>query len=112
MHLDSRRVVGLQVKTVDVDETRLRATVNVRASSFRPAPSTYIVVIAWLRDQSRFHEDCLLIPSIELVDIARDDSYGHLTFDWHLRTGTPSALDKYRHVLKDLQTRVTGLVSA
>jgi hypothetical protein len=112
MHLDSRRVVGIQVKTVDVDEARLRATVNVRASSFRPAPSTYIVVLAWLRDQSRFDDDCLLIPSLELVDIARDDSYGHLSFDWHLSSGTPSLLDKYRHPLKDLQIRVTGLVSA
>jgi hypothetical protein len=53
-----------------------------------------------------------LIPSVELVDVGRDDSYGHLTFDWHLRTGTPSALDKYRHPLWDLHTRVTGLVSA
>lgn len=112
MHLDSRRVVGLQVKTVDVDETRLRATVNVYAPSFRPAPTTHIVVLAWLRDQSGFHEDCLFIPSVELVDIAHDDSYGHLSFDWHLSSGTPSLLDKYRHAVNDLQTRVTGLVSA
>lgn len=112
MHLDSRRVVGLQVKTVAVDETRLRATVNVRASSFRPAATTHIVVLAWRRDQSRFHEDCLLIPSVELVDVARDDSYGHLSFDWHLSLETPSLLDKYRRALKDLPTRVTSLVSA
>lgn len=112
MHLDSRRVVGLQIKTVEVDETRFRATVNVRASSFRPAPTTYFIVVAWLRDQSRFHEDCLVIPSVELIDVARNDSYGHLSFDWHLSTGTPSLLDKYRHALQDLQTRVTGLVSA
>jgi hypothetical protein len=111
MHLDSRRVVGLQVKTVDVDETRLRATVNVRASSFRAAPTTHIVVLAWLRNQSRFHEDCLLIPSVELVDIARDDGYGHLSFDWHPSSRTPGLLDKYRHAIRDLQTLVTGLVS-
>jgi hypothetical protein len=112
IHLDSRRVVGLQVKTVDVDASRLRATVNSLASSFRRAPTTYIVVLAWRRDQSRFHEECLLIPSVELVNIARDDGYGHLSFDWHLGSRPPSLVDKYCHALKDLQTRVTGLVSA
>ena len=112
MHLDSRRVVGLQIKTVDVDETRPRATVNVRASSFRPAPTTYFVVLAWLHEQSRFHDEFLFMPSVELAGIARDDGYGHLSFDWHLRSGTPSLLDKYRHELNDLPARVTGLVSA
>ena len=111
MHLDSRRVVGLQVKTVGVDETRLRATVNVLASSLRPAPSTYIVVLAWRRDDSRFHEDCLLIPSVELVDIAHGDGYGHLSFDWPLSLATPSLLGKYQHALKDLLTRMTVLVT-
>lgn len=106
LHLDSRRVVGLQVKTVVVDETRFRATVNVRASSFRPAPTTYFVVLAWLRDPSGFHQDFLFIPSLELLEFARDDSYGHLSFDWHLSSETPSALDKYRHSLGDLSQRV------
>ena len=112
MHIDSRRVVGLQIKTVEVDESRFRATVNVRASSFRPAPATHFVVLAWVPDQSRFHEDFLFIPSVELVDIARDDGYGHLSFDWHLSSETPSALDKYRHALKDLKVLVTREVSA
>ena len=112
MHIDSRRVVGLQIKTVEVDESRFRATVNVRASSFRPAPATHFVVLAWVPDQSRFHEDFLFIPSVELVDVARDDSYGHLSFDWHLSSETPSALDKYRHALKDLKVLVTREVSA
>jgi len=111
MHLDSRRVIGLQVKTVDVDESRLRATVNVLASSFRPAPTTHVVVLAWRRDESRFYEDCLLIPAVDLLEIAHDDRNGHLSFNWHLRAGTPSLLDGYRHGLKDLQARVTRLVS-
>ena len=106
LHLDSRRVVGLQVKTVVVDETRFRATVNVRASSFRPAPTTYFVVLAWLRDPSRFHQDFLFIPTLELLEFARDDSYGNLSFDRHLSSETPSALDKYRHPLSDLAQRV------
>jgi hypothetical protein len=112
MHLDSRLVVGLQVKTVDVDDTRLRATVNVLASSLRPAPTTYFVVLAWRRDRSRFHEDFLLIPSVKVVDIARDDGYGHLSFDWHLSQGAPSPVDQYRYALGHLDTRVIDLLSA
>jgi hypothetical protein len=111
MHLDTRGVVGLQIKTVEVDESRFRATVNVRASSFKPAPSTQFVVLAWLRDQSRFHDEFLFIPSVELVNISRNDSYGHLSFDWHLSSETPSLLDKYRHALKDMRDSVTDLVS-
>ncbi len=111
LHLTTRRVIGLQVKTVDVVETRMRATVNVYAPSFRPAPTTFIVVLAWLRDQSRFHDDCLLIPSVELVDIARDDGYGHLSFDWLPRSTGPDPFEKYRVAINDLRTRVAGLVS-
>ena len=111
MHLDSRRVVGLQIKTVDVEETRPRATVNVRASSFRPSPTTHFIVLAWLDDESRFHEDFLSIPSMDLVGIAHDDSYGHLAFDWHLSVDTPSAIDNCRHPLKDLQSHVAVMVS-
>src|SRR6202165_6011552 len=54
LHLTTRRVVGLQIKTVDIYESRLHATVNVRAASFRPAPNTYFIVLAWLRDKSGF----------------------------------------------------------
>jgi hypothetical protein len=111
LHLTTRRVIGLQVKTVDVVETRMRATVNVYAPSFRPAPTTFIVVLAWLRDQSRFHDYCLLIPSLELVDIARDDGYGHLSFDWLPRSTGPDPFEKYRVAINDLRTRVSSLVS-
>lgn len=111
LHVDSRRVVGLQVKTVDVDAARLHATVNVYAPSFRPAPNTFVVVLAWLRDQLRFHEDVLLIPSEQLSSLAKDDGYRHLTFDWLPRSATPDRFAKYRVVIDDLRARVTGLVA-
>ena len=110
LHLTTRRVVGLQVKTVDVERTRLRATVNVRESSFRPSPTTFFVVLAWLRDESRFHERCLLIPSIELRDFARDDGYGHLALEWHLGSTADGRLDKYRSGLDELRNLVSGLL--
>jgi hypothetical protein len=112
LHLNTRSVVGLQVKTIDVDADRMRATVNVYRPSFRPAQTTFIVVLAWLRDQSRFHDDCLLVPSIELVDIAHDDGNGHLAFDWLPGSATPDPFAKYRVSINDLRTRVTELVAS
>ena len=110
IHLTSRRVIGLQVKTVDMDQARLRATVNVYAPSFRPSPTTYVVVLAWLRDEARFHEECLLIPSVALLDFARDDGSGHLEFVFRPgSTGQPE-MDKYRIELNELRTRVISSV--
>lgn len=111
LHHNTRRVVGLQVKTVDVEETRLRATVNVYRPSFRPATTTYIVVLAWHRDQSRFHGECLLIPSVELVGIANDDGYGHLSFDWPTGSKTRSRIDEYGVLLSDVRTRILELTN-
>src|SRR5260370_30467810 len=60
-HLVSRRVVGLQIKTVDVEQTRLRATVSVLASSFRPWPTTYFLAPSCPPAQSPFPQHFLLI---------------------------------------------------
>jgi hypothetical protein len=111
LHLTTRRVIGLQVKTVDVDQARLRATVNVRGSSFRPSPTTFFVVVAWLRDESRFHERCLLIPSEKVREFARDDGNGHLTFDFLPGSTGQSGLENYQQELNELRNLVSGLVS-
>ena len=110
LHLVTRRVVGLQIKTVDVSQSRLRATVDVYASSFRPFPTTYFVVLGWRRDESRFDEDFLLIPSMELREFARDDGHGHLSFQFHAGTIPEDRLRKYRHGLDELRTLVSSLV--
>jgi len=87
----------------------MRATVNVYGSSFRPSPSTFIVVLAWRRDQSCFHEDGLLIPSLHLADVARDDGDGHLTFDWLPASAAADHWSGYRMALSELRARVKGL---
>jgi hypothetical protein len=74
LQLASRRVVGLQIKTVGIDRARPSATVAVLASSFTPAPSTYFVVLAWLREEGRFHDWCLLMPSEDLHSVAAQDT--------------------------------------
>jgi len=112
LHLGTRRVVGLQIKTVEVHEGRMRATVNVYASSFRPSPTTYFVVLAWVRDEGRFHDECLLIPSEELADICGPgDSDGHMSFDWHPGSPSASQLDSYRVSVSALPSVVMGPIS-
>ena len=112
LHLTSRRVVGLQIKTVDVDASRMQATVNVRASSFQPWPTTYFVVLAWRRDQSRFHDSFLLIPSVELREFARDKGKGHIGFQFHAGPSGEDPLGKYRHGLEELRDLVSDLVAS
>jgi hypothetical protein len=110
LDLNTRRVIGLQVKTVDIDQARLHATVNIRGSSFRPSPTTFFTVLAWLRDKSQFHEEFLLIPSMELREFLRDDGHGHLEFVWHPGSTPESHLNIYRRGLNELSGVVSGLV--
>ena len=70
-HVSTRRYLGVQVKTVGWDKAHLENRIYVRRSSFRPSPSTFICVLGWNRDSSRFEDDCLLIPSVELESVAR-----------------------------------------
>jgi hypothetical protein len=111
LHLTSRRVIGLQVKTVGLDQARDHAAVNVYASSFRPSPTTYFVVLAWLRDQARFHEECLLIPSVELLEFAHDDGYGHITFEFHPGAATQGRLKPFRRNVADLRPEIEALLA-
>jgi hypothetical protein len=111
-HLLSRRVIGLQVKTVDIDQVRLRATVNVYAPSFRPSPTTYVVVLAWLHDEARFHEKCLLIPSQELLNFAHDNGRGHLEFEYHADATGQVGPNKYAIELGELRSRVISRVES
>lgn len=112
LHLTSRRVIGLQVKTVDIDGNRLRATVNIRGLSFRPSPTTFFVVLGWFRDESRFHERCLLIPSDKIREFAHDDGHGHIEFEFHADAAGPAWQETYQITLSELRDRVTLLAEA
>ena len=96
-HVVSRRVLGIQVKTIGVDAAHPSGTVSILASSFRPSRSTYFVVLAWLRDEARFYEECLFIPSEEIRNVCEPStSAGHLSFDWHPASGDQVHLGEYR----------------
>ena len=112
MHLVSRRALGIQVKTVGVDAARPSATVAVRGLSFRPATTTFFVVLAWVREENRFHEECLVIPSEELASIATIDAYGHLKFEFHPGSTTPGPLGRFRRSTQELSTVIASHLSA
>jgi hypothetical protein len=107
LHLDSRKVLGIQVKTRSIDVANPAATVNIRELSFRPSSTTYFVVLAWLREKAQFHGECLLIPSEEFRGICQpQETHGQLKFEWHPGSTAHSHLDPYRVPLSDLQSRV------
>lgn len=113
LHLESREVLGIQVKTRGVDAANPAATVNIRESSFRPSPTTYFVVLAWLREEARFHEELLLIPSEEFRSICQpQETHGQLKFEWHPGSTAHSHLNKFRCRLDDLRNLVARVVSA
>jgi hypothetical protein len=105
-HRLSGRVIGLQVKTVSLDAEHPHPSVDVMISSFRPAPTTYFTVLAWMRGERRFHEECLVFPTESLCDFAREGN-GHFVFDF--RTGS-GLLERYRRALSDLRTATEDLL--
>jgi hypothetical protein len=109
-HRMSRKVIGLQVKTVTVDAAHTRPTVDILISSFRPAPTTYFTVLAWLSVEGRFHENFLMFPSERLLDFVREDK-GHFEFDFRPGSTSPSALQRYRRPLAELRTVAEDLLA-
>jgi hypothetical protein len=107
-HRVSRRVIGLQVKTVTVDAANTQPTVGGLMSSFRPAPTTYFTVLAWLQADARFEEDCLMFPSERLHEFAVEDN-GRFTF--HFDPGS-ARLKSYRRPLAELRAAAEDLLVA
>jgi hypothetical protein len=110
-HLTSRRVLGIQIKTIGVSAAHPSGTVSVLTSSFRPSATTYFVVLAWQEDERQFDEECLLIPSIRLAEMAQLRG-SHLSFDWHPGSTSASQLDSYRVPVRALPAAVLGRISS
>src|SRR5258708_27513950 len=109
-HAGSKRFLGLQVKTSGWDATTVENRVHLRRSSFRPGPSTYVSVLGWDRDRRSFAEACLLIPSLEVPELARVEG------EWMVLELEPGAehhrrLDLYRLQLALLGKAGEGVLS-
>jgi len=108
-HRTSRKVIGLQVKTVTADASHPRPTVSVSISSFRPAPTTYFTVLVWLAVEGKFHEHFLMFPSERLLDFARQGK-GHFKFEFRPNSASPGPLQRYRRPLVELRAATEGLL--
>lgn len=108
-HRSSGRVIGFQVKTVTVSAAHPSQTVSLLISSFRPAPTTHFVVLAWLREERRFHPECLVFPSERLRDFAHEAS-GHIKFDYSPGSTAAGRLNRYRRALSELRTATEDLL--
>jgi len=112
LDLGTRRVIGLQIKTVEVAKGRMRAAVHIYAPSFRPSPTTYFVVLAWHSDERRFDDECLLIPSEQIGGLCgQSDSRGHISFEWDPGSTAGGELATYRCDIGDLYVAVRDVVS-
>jgi hypothetical protein len=101
LHEKTRRVLGIQVKTIGVDKRHLHNTVDIDLASFRPSPHVWVVVVAWDRDRKAFRDECLVVPSIDAEGII--PAYrGHLVFPFAPDSGKPTRLDPYRRPLSQL----------
>jgi hypothetical protein len=60
-------------------------------------------------EERRFHEECLVIPSEELLHFARPDGL-HYVFTYHAGSPTQHRLDKYRRALIDLRSEIEKLL--
>ena len=108
-HMHGGHVVGLQIKTVSVDAVNPNRPVDIYTSSFRPARTTYFVVVAWVPDDRRFHDECLVIPSEELLQLARPAGL-HYQFEFQPGSTRQPRLDKYRRALSNLCAEIEGLL--
>jgi hypothetical protein len=109
-NLINGHVVGVQIKTVRVDAVYPNRPVDIYMSSFRPAPTTYFTVVAWVPEERRFHEECLVIPSEKILGLARPAGL-HYKFEFQPGSTKQPRLDKYRRALSDLSGEVVKLLS-
>ena len=94
--------IGIQVKTSQLSVPNARSTILVNRSNFVPARTTFLVALAWIVPEHRFHETCLVIPSEEIPGLA---SINGPDYELHFHpagSNMPSRLDPYRIPLESL----------
>ena len=109
-HLGSRRYAGLQVKTAGWDVAHTEERVYMRRSSFHASASTFVCLLSWDRTSQEFGADCLLIPSLDAVRLARAEGEW-LVLELAPGGGRHRRLDPYRVALSALGSSVESLLA-
>jgi hypothetical protein len=100
---------GLQVKTA-VTAWHGEAQIGVRKATFVPSPTTWVVCLAWLSDAGRLSDECVLIPTERLREIAYDNGE-RLVILFHPESPERTDLDPFRRKVADLGTLIAGFVA-
>ena len=110
-HEKSRRIGGVQVKTVEVGERHPHGTALISRPSFRPSPTTWLVVLAWRRGANLFHSECLLVPTLEIPNVTYVEE---ANYELYFKPGATEAspLDPYRLPLLSLSNSLVALIAA
>lgn len=94
--------VGIQVKTCQLADADARGAIFALRSSFVAAPTTFVVALAWIRPERRFHENCLVIPTDVLPSVATIDGAYYAVHFRPAGSSKPRRLDQYRVPLESL----------
>lgn len=108
--LVSGSTVGVQVKTAQLGLPHDTRHVLINRATYVPSASTYVVVLGWILSEGRFHDTCLLIPSVDVPSIASPDGP---YYELHFRpdgSAERSRLDRYRMPLAQLAVAVSRLL--
>lgn len=108
---DSRLFHAIQVKTVTYHRGRPAPQATIELSDWRPAPTLSLVVLAWLQEAGSFHEECLVIPSLE-VDRAAVRDGDRLKVEFLPGSRRRTRLDPYRRRLAELTDVVERATSS
>jgi hypothetical protein len=101
------RFAGLQVKTAVPGEYG-EAHIHVRKATFVPTATTLVAGLAWLPEEGRFAEECLLVPTERFADVAVDGG-DRWVINFHPDSTERTVLDPYRHPLSELGALVAQI---
>jgi hypothetical protein len=96
------KTIGIQIKTCQLAEPKGHGEIRALRSSFVAASTTFVVALAWIVPERRFHENCLVIPSDLLPSIADFDGT-HYELRFRPAGGSrPTKVDRYKISLESL----------
>jgi len=105
----SGQFAGFQVKAA-APGVYGEAQIHVHKATFVSAATTWLLGLAWLPDESRFAEECLVIPSEALPGVAVDAGDGFV-LHFHPKSPERTRLDEFRQPLMDLGTLTERLIT-
>jgi hypothetical protein len=106
--LESRGILGIQVKTVTLGSEG-KGTVNVHMASLRPSKTTWFVIFAAAEPDSPFEESCAVVPSLA---VAEHLSGGALHGELPVHRGAGGWLAPWRVPLAELGSRLAQVASS